>query len=272
MTPCYRPVLRLGDGTVDAVRAHLERHVAPHLAPDVSNYAPGRTRAWLQVEAPLGPSQPWRPGLASARLWPWLDAGLAAPRPRRRVPDLGGGSGGSAATPGSSWHRDAAYARLGRRDPQPRALPLRDRPRPGLPAGPPGRPPEPALRRPRRRLRLRLRSTSTASSTRPRTAGRSCSGGQKRHPVAARPAGADPVTGARHPTVRPQGRYARDPTRLRHRTGGRPRRPRPQRAPQPHGPRPADRRSTARTPGSRSPARRTSPAPRSGWSRTRAST
>ena len=107
MTPCYRPVLRLDAGTADAVRAHLERHVAPHLAPDVSNYAPGRTRAWLQVEAPLGPSQPWRPGLASARLWPWLTRVWQRHDPVTR-PDLGLAIRGDA---GIRWHRDAAYAR-----------------------------------------------------------------------------------------------------------------------------------------------------------------
>ena len=71
---CIRRALRIDPETIRTVVDHLERHVAPHLAPDVSNYAKGRQRAWLQVEAPLGSTQPWRPGLASHRLWPWLAA------------------------------------------------------------------------------------------------------------------------------------------------------------------------------------------------------
>ena len=104
---CIRPALRLSPPTVAAVVDHLDRHVAPHLAADVSSYAPGRLRAWLETEAPLGPTQPWRPGLASARLWPWLT------RVWRRVdpdtdPQLGLAVHGDA---GIAWHRDAAYAR-----------------------------------------------------------------------------------------------------------------------------------------------------------------
>lgn len=107
MSTCYRPLLRLGPDTVDAVLDHLERHVAPHLAPDVSSYAPGRTRAWLQVEAPLGPAQPWRPGLASARLWPWLETVWRRHDPDT-LPDLGLAIRGDT---GIRWHRDASYAR-----------------------------------------------------------------------------------------------------------------------------------------------------------------
>ena len=71
---CIRRALRIDPDGVRVVVDHLERHVAPHLAPDVSNYAKGRQRAWLEIEAPLGPTQPWCPGLASHRLWPWLVA------------------------------------------------------------------------------------------------------------------------------------------------------------------------------------------------------
>ena len=104
---CIRPLFRLGDATARAVAGHLDRHVAPHLAPDVSNYARGRQRAWLEIEAPLGPTQPWRPGLASARLWPWLTRVWQRFHPASR-PDVGLAVFGDT---GIAWHRDAAYAR-----------------------------------------------------------------------------------------------------------------------------------------------------------------
>ena len=103
---CIRPVFRLGDATARDVVAHLDRHVAPHLAPDVSNYAKGRQRAWLEIEAPLGPTQPWRPGLASERLWPWLTRVWQRFHPATR-PQLGLAISGDH---GIAWHRDASYA------------------------------------------------------------------------------------------------------------------------------------------------------------------
>ena len=103
---CIHRALRLDPATARDVVEHLDRHLAPHLAPDVSNYARGRRRAWLQVEAPLGPTQPWHTGLASARLWPWLV------RVWRRVdpvtdPQVGLAIHGDT---GIAWHRDASYA------------------------------------------------------------------------------------------------------------------------------------------------------------------
>ena len=101
---CIRRALRIDPETVRTVVDHLERHVAPHLAPDVSSYARGRQRAWLETEAPLGPTQPWRPGLASHRLWPWLAAVWRRIDPE---PQLGLAVHGST---GIAWHRDASYA------------------------------------------------------------------------------------------------------------------------------------------------------------------
>lgn len=89
-----------------ALVEHLDAHVKPHLAPDVSNYAPGRQRAWLEIEAPLGPTRPWRPGLQSARLWPALCAIWHRAYPNTD-PDLGLVIHGST---GIEWHRDASYA------------------------------------------------------------------------------------------------------------------------------------------------------------------
>ena len=103
---CIRPLFRLGDATARAVVDHLDRHVAPHLAPDVSNYAGGRRRAWLGIEAPLGPAQPWRPGLASERLWPWLTRVWRRFHPAT-APQVGLAIHGDV---GIAWHRDAAYA------------------------------------------------------------------------------------------------------------------------------------------------------------------
>ena len=103
---CIHPPFRLGEATVRDVVAHLDRHVAPHLAPDVSNYAKGRQRAWLEIEAPLGPTQPWRPGLASERLWPWLTRVWQRLHPATR-PQVGLAIRGDV---GIAWHRDAAYA------------------------------------------------------------------------------------------------------------------------------------------------------------------
>ena len=105
MTPIRR-ALRIDPDTVRTVVDHLERHVAPHLAPDVSNYARGRQRAWLQIEAPLGPTQPWRPGLASHRLWPWLAAVWRRIDPDTE-PQVGLVVHGDT---GIAWHRDASYA------------------------------------------------------------------------------------------------------------------------------------------------------------------
>ena len=71
---CVRRALRMDSDTARTVGDHLRYDVAPPLAPRVSSYARGRSRTWLQIEAPLGPTQPWRSALASHRLWPWLAA------------------------------------------------------------------------------------------------------------------------------------------------------------------------------------------------------
>ncbi len=58
-----RRALRIDPDTLRTARDHLDRHVAP----DVSYYARGRQRAWLEIEAPLGPTQPWRSEIDRAR-------------------------------------------------------------------------------------------------------------------------------------------------------------------------------------------------------------
>ena len=96
----------LNQTTVDAVRAHLDAHIAPHLSGDVSNYAKDRKRCWLEVEAPLGPTRPWLPGVHSEKLWPWLTKVWATRY--AGTPDLGLAIHGPSDI---SWHRDAAYAK-----------------------------------------------------------------------------------------------------------------------------------------------------------------
>ena len=99
---CIRPVFRLADATARAVAEHLDRHVAPHLAPDVSNYARGRQRAWLEIEAPPRPhaalaARPrLRPALALA------GPGLAAVPPGERTRPGGWPYGATSASPGTA--------------------------------------------------------------------------------------------------------------------------------------------------------------------------
>ena len=92
--------------TADAVTSHLNNVVAPTLQADVSNYAKGRRRTWLQHEAPLSKYQPFRDGLRDSKLWEWCTAvakraGMTAP------PELGLAIYGDT---GISLHRDASYA------------------------------------------------------------------------------------------------------------------------------------------------------------------
>ena len=98
----------LADATARAVAEHLDRHVAPHLAPDVSNYARGRQRAWLEIEAPLGPTQPWRPGPRLGAALALAGPGLAGDSHPASEPALGLAIRGDV---GIAWHRDAAYAK-----------------------------------------------------------------------------------------------------------------------------------------------------------------
>ena len=98
--------IRLAPATVRDVIAHLENTVAPALSPDVSSYARGRTRAWLQYEAPLSRRQNYRRGLRDPKLWTWLAttwqrAGYAG------TPDLALALHGPI---GIRPHRDASYA------------------------------------------------------------------------------------------------------------------------------------------------------------------
>ena len=96
---------RLGAEEREGLRALLERYAAPALEPDVSSYARGRTRVWLQREMPLGPTRRERPGLVAPRLWSALGAVW-----RRHLPgrcEVGLAIHGEV---GIGPHRDASYA------------------------------------------------------------------------------------------------------------------------------------------------------------------
>lgn len=87
---------------VQAVVDYLNKHVEPILGKDVSNYAKGRKRTWLEYEAPLG-QQKWQHGLKDEYLWNFV---LETFEPYGIKPDLGLVSKAGNIT----WHRDAAYA------------------------------------------------------------------------------------------------------------------------------------------------------------------
>ena len=73
------------------------------LSTDVSNYAPGRKRSWLQYEAPLGTTMPWRKANQDGELWSEI---LEIGKEIGFIPELGLASIGGTISP----HRDAAYA------------------------------------------------------------------------------------------------------------------------------------------------------------------
>ena len=73
------------------------------LTTDVSNYANGRKRSWLQYEAPLSTTMPWRKANQDRELWEEI---LAIGKEISFVPELGLTSLGGTIKP----HRDASYA------------------------------------------------------------------------------------------------------------------------------------------------------------------
>lgn len=93
----------LSSDQVMMLRDYLQRNYLDSglLEPDVSNYARGRQRCWLETEAPLSMSRPWQDGHHDAWLWTWIrehvwdkaELGLVAYGPV-----------------GISAHRDAWYA------------------------------------------------------------------------------------------------------------------------------------------------------------------
>jgi len=89
---------------VQEVVEYLDANVESSLEKDVSRYAKGRRRAWLQYEAPLG-QQKWKHGLKDEYLWNFV---LETFAPYGILPDLGLVSKAG----NIKWHRDAAYAQF----------------------------------------------------------------------------------------------------------------------------------------------------------------
>jgi hypothetical protein len=81
----------------------LNKEIEPLLKADVSNYAKGRMRVWLEAEAPLSATRPWVAGVHHERLWDYLTRITA---PFGFTPDLALVSKGGSITE----HRDASYA------------------------------------------------------------------------------------------------------------------------------------------------------------------
>ena len=106
MTPKCRTVEQLGAEEVNRLKGLLNEHVRPHLARDVSTYARGRTRCWLERHMPLGGSERERPGLKVPMLWRGLTDIWMRHLPGR--PETGLAICGEV---GITPHRDASYAR-----------------------------------------------------------------------------------------------------------------------------------------------------------------
>lgn len=104
-TPC-RTVETMGAEELGRMVGMMEAHVRPHLVADVSTYARGRTRCWLQREMPLGPTQREKPGLRVPVLWDALTDIWMRHLPGR--PETGLACCGEI---GITPHRDASYAR-----------------------------------------------------------------------------------------------------------------------------------------------------------------
>lgn len=86
---------------VSTIVSYFNEHLDPLLVTDVSRYAPGRRRLWLQYEAPLAASRPWLPGHRDQRIWTYIQSIC---RPYRFSPDFGLVSKGGQIGP----HRDAS--------------------------------------------------------------------------------------------------------------------------------------------------------------------
>jgi len=98
----FKIVQMISQETIKTITNHLDEVIEPTLTPDVSRYAVGRMRSWLQYAAPLG-SYAWQPGVRDPRLWSYLTRVSAR---HGFTPDLGLVSKGGHILP----HRDAGYS------------------------------------------------------------------------------------------------------------------------------------------------------------------
>jgi len=92
---------KIDQSVVKTMVDYFNEHIDPLLGVDVSNYAKGRRRAWLQYEAPLSAARPWLPGLRDQRIWTYVQTVC---RPHKFSPDVGLVSKGGVIGP----HRDAS--------------------------------------------------------------------------------------------------------------------------------------------------------------------
>ena len=95
---------KLSATTCEDVRGFLADNVA--IEKDVSRYAPGRERGWLQHEGPLSMARSFEPRPCADKLWNWFEtvwtkSGMVG------LPELGLAAYGSI---GIDLHRDATYA------------------------------------------------------------------------------------------------------------------------------------------------------------------
>lgn len=105
MNPNTPPIAKVIDEAQDAeICAHLADHYSDLLTPDVSNYASGRQRCWLEQEPSLTRDVTLRPAHHDERLWNWI---LRVTARHNWEPQLGLIARGPV---GISLHRDASYA------------------------------------------------------------------------------------------------------------------------------------------------------------------
>ena len=96
---------QLSPSTVDSVIAHIESQLGDRFSLDVSNYAPGRKRLWLEHEGPLG-NQKFKPATHDPKLWHWI-VEVASKSGMQAKPELALIVSGDV---GIKLHRDATYA------------------------------------------------------------------------------------------------------------------------------------------------------------------
>lgn len=99
----FRIVQTISQEIINTIIGYLNEVIEPQLGTDVSSYAPGRMRSWLEYEAPLSQSQPWQLALHDDRIWSYVTRVCAR---HGFSPDIGLISKGGVI----SSHRDASYA------------------------------------------------------------------------------------------------------------------------------------------------------------------
>ena len=68
----FRIVQMISPEVLNSINDYLNEVIEPQLTKDVSSYADSRMRAWLQYEAPLSISQPWKPAIKDDRIWSYV--------------------------------------------------------------------------------------------------------------------------------------------------------------------------------------------------------